>query len=703
MYFFGIHIIDICIILIFLLGVLGVGWHARKSVKGEQDFFIGGRKFGKGLMFFLTFGNMTDSNGAASISSEVYRQGVGGMWIGFQTLFITPFYWFSSVWFRRVRLITMADLFVDRFNCRKLALAYVMFNVALAPFYLGLGNIISYKVAAAMITKPVAEYTSEEKVMVDSYHEYQKMKGLAAANALPADMKERLEVLESLKNRGELQSFVSYLHPLSFFLIYTLIVAIYIMMGGLRAAALTDALQGTLIILFTLIVIVVGLHKVGGFSGLHQAVPEHMFQMFGTVAMSEYTWYSILAITFTSMIQIFGLMGNMAGAGAARDEDTARTGGIAGAFAKRVVIVGWMLCAMIAVALFPQGVSDPDNVWGLLSKQLLGPGLMGIMISGMLIGHMPAVGSTAMSISALATRNIYEPLIPGKSQKHYMVAGQTAVGLILLLGIIVGIFFTNIIPLYFQLVTFNAFFGAVVVLIFYWRRVTAGAVLTALAIWVVLIGVVPNVLPQIKSLRQHPTVTAQTAEVVVHGTTGATQDDVVAGRAGKIGQLISTSQVIPEASIYFESMAHSDPRDLRSPLEGIGRFHTEIWLLSLMGLPVEKMGKAGLVTARWAFDGIFPFVMLIVLSYFFPKTDKAHVDQFHAKMKTKVRRDPEEDEKELALSVAQSDRFDHLKLFPRSNWEFTRWERKDYIGFGVCWLIVGGILAFLWGVLNIGS
>ena len=36
-------------------------------------------------------------------------------------------------------------------------------------------------------------------------------------------------------------------------------------------------------------------------------------------------------------------------------------------------------------------------------------------------------------------------------------------------------------------------------------------------------------------------------------------------------------------------------------------------------------------------------------------------------------------------------RFDHVKLFPRSSWEFTKWDRVDTIGFVACCAVSGGI------------
>jgi solute:Na+ symporter, SSS family len=45
-------------------------------------------------------------------------------------------------------------------------------------------------------------------------------------------------------------------------------------------------------------------------------------------------------------------------------------------------------------------------------------------------------------------------------------------------------------------------------------------------------------------------------------------------------------------------------------------------------------------------------------------------------------------------------RHDHLKLFPRSSWEFTKWDRVDGVGFLVCCLVTGGIIALFWALLR---
>ena len=313
----GLSIFDLLILITFLCGVIGLGWWASRGVKEDKDFYLGGRKLGRTLQFFLSFGNMTDSSGAPTTAAEVFRQGAGGTWISLQTLFITPFYWFSANWFRRVRLMTMADLFVERLDSRSLALAYVLFNIYVSLLLLGFGNVVSYKVAAAMMVKPAAEYTPAEHTMVSEYTEYTGLRQAYTTQSLPAEKKQRFDQLDSMVKLGQLNSFVSYVTPLQFYLVYTLIVAVYIGLGGLKAAAITDALQGILTLVFTLILIPLGLGRIGGFHAMHQAVPEFMFRLFGTVTASDYAWYSIAAIAFTSMVQIFGLINMMSMPGSA--------------------------------------------------------------------------------------------------------------------------------------------------------------------------------------------------------------------------------------------------------------------------------------------------------------------------------------------------------------------------------------------------
>jgi hypothetical protein len=65
-------------------------------------------------------------------------------------------------------------------------------------------------------------------------------------------------------------------------------------------------------------------------------------------------------------------------------------------------------------------------------------------------------------------------------------------------------------------------------------------------------------------------------------------------------------------------------------------------------------------------------------------------------------RDPAEDAQELALSLADPDRYRHQLLLPRSGWELYRWNREDAWGFAFAVLTVVGILLLMQAVVSLG-
>jgi SSS family solute:Na+ symporter len=664
----GLDVYDLAVILLFLIVLLVIGLGSSRTVKKESDFYLGGRKLGRGLQFFLNFGNSTDSTGAVQVATAVYSQGAGGIWVGgFQTLFITPFFWFTQPWWRRARLVTMGDLFVDRYNSKALASAYAGFSIFMALFNMGMGNFFAYKVAHAMIVKPAIEYTDEDRQEIATYEEFQALKTRVDAGEKQLLESERYKSLDSQNKRGELHSFISYVQPLPFYVAYSAIVGTYIALGGLRAAAITDALQGLLILVMSLLLIPMGLHRIGGLSGLHELVPAVKFNV-------ATAWYAVAAITFASLVQIVGLMHNMSTAGSARNENTARFGMISGGFTKRLVLIAWMFCGLIGIAVLRGNLklADPDNAWGALSKQLLAPGLLGLMLSGMLLGHMPSVGVYAVSVAGLATRNLYQPLFPGRSEKHYLRFGQFAVAGILLVAIIFALISTNVISAYTMLVTFNTFFGAAILLILFWRRLTAASILLGLFVWIVVMGLIPWILPCFPAFRRAEPLLMQNTQT-------------------------------PPTAVFFDSVARIRPLDPLSPLEGIGRFNVENYCLSCVGVPVRDFNADQMTASRWAFDGLFPFVSLILLSLITKPSELARADRFFAKMRTPVAPTPEEDAAQVQASYADPHRFDDSKIFRGSQWQFTKWSATDWIGFGGCWGIVLLILGVLWGVLHLGT
>lgn len=706
----GLHLLDFLILMGFLVAVLAVGVWAARSVKHESDFFLAGRKMGKAFQFFINFGNATDTNAAPTMARQVYTQGVSGMWLQLQTLFITPFFWFTQPWFRRARVITMADMFIDRFNSKSVASAYAVFNIMVALLTLGLGNFGGYSVVEAMMVKPEWQMTAPERQEVAGFHEYQQLlKDSKAPGAeLTPQQSQRLTELENLSKKGQLRGRIGVLSKAQFYVGYNAIIAIYIMLGGLKAAAITDAVQGILILVMSVILIPLGLHAVGGFAGLHALVPRNMFNLSGG-ATSNYTWYSIIAVTFASLIQIIGLQHNMAAAGSATNENAARFGMITGGFTKRVVLILWMLCGLLALAIFSghfkdvQALSVPEYAWGSVSTYLLPVGMVGLMLSGMLLGHMPAVGLTAVAVSGLVTRNLYEPLLPGKSPKHYLRVGQLVIVFVLAASVTIAWTAHSLEALTAKMILFNTFFGAVVLLMFFWRRLTVPAILISFVFWLIIQLAIPVAVAYTPLHRWEP-LTLRTAG---SPPVAATAADVAARRAEKVGDLIPAAQAIKPIGVFFSDVALIDPQQPALGYEGVGGFLPEIWImyypLRAVGLDMRNFSAADLTTVRWTFCGLFPFFILMVLSLLTPMSAPERADQFYVKQRTPVAPTPEEDRVEVEKSYENPHRFDNKKLFPGTNWEFGIWTPQDYAGFLACWGVVGVILGFLYLVLHLGA
>ncbi|MDV7391300.1 hypothetical protein RZS08_08115, partial [Arthrospira platensis SPKY1] len=212
----------------------------------------------------------------------------------------------------------------------------------------------------AVLLKDPVNYTIEEQRMVAEFAEFRELQALISEQTASAEQIERFQVLENRHTTGELRGYVSYLSdsPITFYILYGAIVAFYIIFGGFRAAVVTNLVQGVLIIVFSFILIPYGIIQLGGFSGLHQSVPAQMFSLFGTSALSEYTWYSIAAMILVAAVSVNGGFANMAAAGSARNEYDARIGVVTGAFGKRFMMMAWAIAGLIAYGLFRDQIAD---------------------------------------------------------------------------------------------------------------------------------------------------------------------------------------------------------------------------------------------------------------------------------------------------------------------------------------------------------
>jgi SSS family solute:Na+ symporter len=696
----GLHWLDFAIIITYLLAMLAMGRWAQRRNKTRGDFYLAGRKLGKFTQFFLNFGASTNADQAVALTREIYRTGIGGMWIQYLVLFLTPFYWFSTGFLRRSRLTTLGDFYAERFQSKLLAAAFAVFTLVMAFIGGGVSYMVAGKTTQALTPKPEAAYSAAERESVAQFQELQELRKQLGSGLTPTQAA-RYQELNDRATKGELRSFISHTDPRVIYVIFAVVVSAYTVMGGFIAAAMTDIVQGFLIVIFSLMLIPLGLSRVGGFAGLHAKVPDFMFNLFGSVTTSEYAWYTILAMILANLVSIIASAPGMQTAGSAKTENSARFGMIMGMFFKRFLMIFWALAGLLAVALFGGRLHDPDLIWGLMTRELLFPSAIGLMMVGILAANMSTLSANAVSYSALFLHNIYQPLLPRKSERHYMSVGRVVLALTLIGGVGTALFIDNILYLFQYFISLPAIFGASIWLGFIWRRLTRPAVVAQVFLCLVIYAVVPNVFQSWSWARTHPAFLAETRPQTVTITTGALTEDVAAGRAEKVGQAIRKPHVIEPAAVFFEKVARQDPADPASPKIGFGRFNAEIWVMSWLGVDFRGWTKAQLSAARFGFDALFPFLLLFLISLVTKPVPKKVLDGFFGKIHTPVQPTPEADALAVEAAAREPERIARLKVRPKSSWEILKPTRMDVIGFGGSWIMVGVIILLLWLMVRI--
>jgi Na+/proline symporter len=571
------HVIDYAIVGLYLTVVLFLGRRSKKGTGTEEAFFLAGRTLGKLRQFFFNFGHSTDANTAVSTVSFVYEEGASGAWLQLQMIFLNPYYWFMNVWFRRARLMTTAELLEERLESRRLAQFYAVFQIGVAIIGIAFSNFVAYKVTSALIE---------------------------GGPSIP---------------------------PVLFYSGYVAIVGFYVAMGGLEATVANQMFQGVLVLIFSVVLLPFGFRALDG-TGLHERLAARMFTLFAGGDGGQFTLCAVLAIMAVSVVQINGNIINMGLAGSARTEFAARFGAVSGTYGKRVMIVLWVFVGLIAAGL-RQGhdrLADPDSAWGSLSRQLLGPGFLGMMLVGLLAANMASIASKTMAAAALFVRNLYVPIATQRDEKREVRVGRLAGALALAGSVVAALTMRETLAVTKLILTINLPFGAVVLLSFFWRRLTRASVWSCVLL---------------------------TGSLILVESFG--------GRSGRAGGV-----------------------------------NTGAWLLSCAGFPVSTYGPGAMLAAQFFFDAIFPFAVLIGVSLVTTPPRPESVVQFFGKMKTPVGASRELDLLEMEATRKDPARFDQFKLFPRSNWEFTRWDRVDAAGFAICCGISSAIVGIFWYALS---
>ena len=452
--------VDYSLVALYFVFVLGIGWAAKSKVSSSIDFFLSGR----GLPAWVT--------GLAFISAnlgavEIGGHSANGVQYGFQTM---HYFWIGAV------------------------PAMVFLGIVMMPFYYG------------------SKVRSVPEFMLRRF-------GSAAhlVNALSFAIAQLLiagvNLLLLAKVVNSLLGWPMWLT----LLIAAIIVLSYITLGGLSAAIYNEVLQFFVIVAGLLPLTIIGLNRVGGWSGLKErvATESHFHTWPGTdiSGFANPAW-SVIGIVFglgfvlsfgywtTNFVEVQRSM-------AAESMSAARRTPIIGAFPKMfipfIVVIPGMVAGTLVTPIM-DGSAQPNDAVLYLMRDLLPNGLLGIAIAGLLAAFMAGMAANISSFNTVMSYDIWQTyIVKDRDDDYYLKFGRIATVIATFIAVFTAIIAANFGNVMDYLQTLFGFFNAPLFATFilgmFWKRMTPTAgwvglvsgTAAAIVFWALSLGADPVV------------------------------------------------------------------------------------------------------------------------------------------------------------------------------------------------------------------
>ncbi len=278
--------------------------------------------------------------------------------------------------------------------------------------------------------------------------------------------------------------------------ISALFVLAYITLGGLSGAIYNEVLQFFVIVAGLVPLVIIGLHDVGGYSGLkekvtHTALGPDSFSTWSGTNVGHWTnplgdWIGI--VMGLGFVLSFGYwttnFAEVQRALSAKDLSAAQRTPLIGSFPKIFIPALTILPGLIALVLIPNLGKTDDVTYNdaipLLMNRFLPNGTLGIALAGLLAAFMAGMAANVSSFNTVFTYDIWQTyIVKGRRDSYYLRVGRvvTVVGILIGIGTaFIASGYSNIMN-YIQLLFsyFNAPLFATFIIAMFWKRTTPWA------------------------------------------------------------------------------------------------------------------------------------------------------------------------------------------------------------------------------------
>ncbi|MFQ6003926.1 MAG: sodium/proline symporter [Woeseia sp.] len=259
-----------------------------------------------------------------------------------------------------------------------------------------------------------------------------------------------------------------------------LIIIAYTFVGGYKAVAYTDVVQGVLMLLGLIIVPAFAIVNACGWQGVTDnlaAQDPGLLSMWSITGSGLPGWIALASFLGIGL-PFLGVPQLMVRFMSAKDEDELKKARIMSVIVILLFDAGAVTAGMAGRALFP-GLDDAETIFPVLSSELFPPLITGVMMIVVLSAIMSTVDSLLLLASSAVVRDTLQKIV-GSAKSDKALAGYGKV-VTILIGIIGIAFAIEEVKFIFWFILFawsglGAAFGPVIICMFYYRKSTlAGA------------------------------------------------------------------------------------------------------------------------------------------------------------------------------------------------------------------------------------
>ena len=409
--------IDYVIVFLFLISMFYIGSIFYKWVGESDDFYLAGRQltpFILAAVLAATNVNLYSFVGQAGIAYKEGIQIIWQTWTGNMAMVISGL--FIIPIFRRLRIRTIPEFLEKRYT--KGVRTFVAFLWILRlSFWLG-----------------VVLYTA-----------------VIAAQTISG-----------------LHSFTAWV------LIFSVVVIIYTILGGMWSVAFTDVIQFVLMLASALLLLPISMSAVGWFPGLVKQLPPEALTL--VKSTGTYNWKFILAIFLLGIEWASIDQGLLQRAFGAESTKSVAKGLVLAGIITTPFALLWNLPGLAARIIFP-GLENSDAAVPMLISNLIPNVLLGFVVVGLLSSQLSTISGNLNGVATIFTSDIYENLLNKKAtEKDILLVARivtllTGIGMILfaywvpILGGAVNAYLTIIAVMDMPLFVISVIYGLL------WKRV----------------------------------------------------------------------------------------------------------------------------------------------------------------------------------------------------------------------------------------